>query len=251
MNKILSAAAVGLGLLAAPASALSIDLSDGAFDTVNRSWYFNDIAVVGSNNVNLRVTTSPALDSINDARNQDFDTNYLQANLRALKEGNASTFTFSFVNDADVAVTVANLEIGVYDIDYEGLEVIRAINPVNVTTTVASELTVNIVGGVAEVIGAPSSNVPNPQDFANLTAPEQNAAVLFNFGTTSSFQIEAAVIADPSNRGGRNFYFGNVAFTEPTQTFEVAPIPLPPAVAMMLLGLGGIFGLRFRKRASA
>jgi len=248
MKTLFASAAAGLCLLAVPASAATLDLSNGTFDTANRSWFFNDVTTLGGNDVNLSVTTSPALVSFNDTRNQDSNANYLQANLSALAAGNSSVFTFAFLDDANGAVSLPDVEVGIFDLDFIGREVVRAFNPVSATTTVGTDLTVNASVGVIEVIGSATSNVDNPTDFTNLTAAQQNAGVTFDFGTVDSFQIEAAVLPGTGSTG-RNYFFGNLTFTEPTTTV-IAPVPVPPALALMLLGLGGIFGLRRFKRAA-
>jgi len=249
MYKYLTAAALGCGLLAAPASAITLDLSNGTFDNVNGSWFFDDIATVGGNNVNLSVATVPGLVTSNESFNEQFDTNYFQSALSSLPAGNASVFNFSFVDDALNAFTVANVEIGVFDLDYDGREVVRTNDAVSVTVTANTDLTVTTGLGFVEVAGA-DGNTTNPSDFTSLTAAQQDSGVTFDFGTTDSFSIEAVVVADAGNAGGRAFYFGNLSFTSPTTTTSIAPVPVPPAMAMMLLGLGGLVGLRRMKRAA-
>ncbi|MEM6356488.1 MAG: hypothetical protein AAF844_12515 [Pseudomonadota bacterium] len=241
----ISTLAVALCLSAAGAQAITLDFSNGSFDGTTDSFSFTNVATIGGQQVDMSVTSSPGIDSSNEANNGNFATDRFQVNLDS-SDGNRSRLTFSFFDTVGAPVVLDTLTVGIYDLDFVRGEVVEVRDAVSVTRTQGSALEI-VEGSTLRIRGASETNVSNPSDLSNLTAAQQDVSVLLDFVSVSSFEIDLAVERDGG--GGRNFFFGNFSFSEPTVTTEFVPQVSVPAGAFLFLSALGMLHLTKRRSA--
>lgn len=254
-NTIIAATVMLVGAMG-PLHATTLDLSNGSFNDTNGAgaalMFQNMIA-----GVDLHITTV--------APNQNFDSNNFanngtvgnpldgavggQVNQNLNGGTNTVDLMFSFKDASGGDVFLNNFEIGFYDIDFKGGEQLSLLTPGTAIITADSDLQVTQTGTVITAFNKTDvSNVPNVgkdgTSFDNLSDEQQDASIKFTLaGLVSNFIVRLDTTGSGS---GRNYQFGNLEFTQSTQS--VSSIPLPAPGLMLAAGLLGLGALRRTRR---
>lgn len=256
MKQAIIAASLLLAGTVGTLQAATLDLGNGSFNDTNGA----GAALVFQNmvaGVDLHITTQ--------APNRDFDSNNFANNgtvgdpmagavggqiNQNLNGGiNRVDLMFSFRDASGGEVFLNDFEIGFYDIDFKGGEKLSLLTPGMAIVTADTDLQVTQSGGVISAFNSTDvSNVLNVgregTSFDNLNDDQQDASIKFTLaGLVSQFVVRLETTGPGT---GRNYQFGNLEFTQATQTVSTVPLPAPGL--LLMAGLVGLGALRSRTR---
>lgn len=215
--------------------AVPLDFSAGSFDSLTDTLTFTEVAA----GIDMIVAPVPASTwvSFNEARNGSANDDDGQINVAT---GTTAHLEFSFIDTGTGEPAILNeVNLAFFDLDFAGKEKLTLKTEGLTITRVDTLLDIETEPGAVTLSGASKVNVPNITDSDDLSDEQEQATVLFSLPTLSSFELSfeaGGIFGD-----GRNFLFdGDFEFSGPTTIlpFPPAPVPLPAAGLMLLVGLG-------------